>query len=134
MYANLPGYLTFVTLGAIFTVIVGQLLIRSGQVYLEETFDLRLASSINRLIGGLFHLIMLGVLAIISTIEVPVHGSVQALITKLGVMLLVLGAGHGVTMLGLSRLRARRQEQELWNLMDSRGGPPAGTGVVNPPT
>lgn len=135
MYANLPGYLAFVTLGAILILIVGQLLIRSGQVYLEKTFDdPRLATSINRLIGGLFHLVMLGVLAIISTIEVPVHGSVQALITKLGVVLLVLGAGHGVTMLGLSRLRARRQEQELWNSVENRAGPPAGIDVVNRPT
>jgi len=111
---SLAGYLTFVAFGTALTLLVGQLLIRSGQVYLEETFDdERLAASVNRLLAVLFHLIMLGVLAVISTIDVPVSGAAQTVVTKLGVVLLVLGAGHAGTMWGLGRLRTRRTEQRL---------------------
>jgi len=130
MDGNLAGYLVFVALGATLTLLVGQLLVRSGQVYLEQAFDdLRLANSINRLLAVLFHLVMLGVLAIISTIEVPVQGAAQTVVTKLGVVLLVLGAGHGATMLGLSRLRTRRRAQELWGAWPNDQAPAAAPAV-----
>jgi hypothetical protein len=109
------AYLIFVALGATLTLLVGQLLLRSGQVYLEDVFDgdRRLATSVNRLLAVLFHLVMLGVLALISTISVPVDGAAQTVITKLGVVLIVLGGGHAATMWGLGRARARRAEQRL---------------------
>ena len=115
MNGSLVGYLTFVALGTTLTLLVGQLLFRSGQVYLEDVFDgdRRLATSVNRLLGVLFHLVMLGVLALISTISVPVDGVTQTVVTKLGVVLLVLGGGHAATMWGLGRARARRAEQRL---------------------
>lgn len=113
------GYVSFVVSGIALTLAVGQLLLRSGQVYLQETFaDKALATSVNRLLAVLFHLIMLGVLGVISTVEVPVTGTAQTVVTKLGVVLLVLGAGHGATMYGLGRLRDRRREQEMWDRME----------------
>jgi hypothetical protein len=123
---SLTGYLTFVALGATLTLLVGQLLYRSGQVYLEEVFvDRRLATSVNRLLGVLFHLMMLGVLALISTISVPVDGVAQAVVTKLGVVLLVLGGGHAATMWGLGRARTRRTEQRLLDAWPARVPVPA---------
>ncbi|HEY0639092.1 MAG TPA: hypothetical protein VGD67_15685 [Pseudonocardiaceae bacterium] len=114
MDEGLAEYLVFVTLGIGLTVVVGQLLLRGGRVYLEELLaDARLAASVNTLLGVLFHLVVLGVLGVISTIEVPVDGTVQTVITKLGVVLLVLGLAHGVVMLGLARLRTRREERRL---------------------
>jgi uncharacterized membrane protein HdeD (DUF308 family) len=131
--SNLAGYLTFVAVGAALTVVVGRLLIRSGQVYLEEAFgDQRMATSANRLLAVLFHLVMLGVLAIISTVDVPVDGVAQAVVTKLGVVLLVLGAGHGATMLGLSRLRSRRRAQELWGAWPNDRAPEAAAPAAQP--
>ncbi len=111
---NLGAYLVFVVLGIGLTLVVGQLLFHSGRVYLEELFsDVRLASSVNALLAVLFHLVVLGVLGIISTVDVPVDGTVQTVVTKLGVVLLILGVAHGAVMLALGRLRTRRAEQQL---------------------
>lgn len=106
-------YMVFVALGVILVVVVGQLLIRAGQVYLEEVYpDPRVARSVSRLLAVMFHLFGLGILGIISTMDVPVEGSAQTVVTKLGVVLLVLGIVFGLTMFVLSRIRARRQEEE----------------------
>lgn len=114
MDENLAGYVVFVALGIGLTLVVGQLLFHSGRVYLDELFaDSRLASSVNGLLAVLFHLVVLGVLGIISTMDVPVDGAVQTVVTKLGVVLLILGMAHGSVMLVLGRLRTRRAEQQL---------------------
>lgn len=107
------AYLMFVILGVVLVAAVGQLLVRAGRVYLEEVFpDPRVANSVSRLLTVLFYLFALGLLGIISTIDVPVSGDAQTVVTKLGVILLVLGIVFGATMLVLARIRARRQEQE----------------------
>lgn len=114
MGQQLGSYLLVLVLGLVLTVVVGQILLRTGQDYLEEVFgDVRTARSVNRLLGLLFHLVVLGILAIISTVDMPVDGELQTVVTKLGVILLVLGAAHGGTMLVLARIRARRREQDL---------------------
>jgi hypothetical protein len=111
---NTSAYVTFLIIGIGLTLLVGQLLVRSGRPYLEEVFnDNKVAASVTRLLTVLFHLLVLGVLALISTIDVPVEGAVQAVVTKLGVVLLVLGIAQGGTMLVLSKLRERRMAQEL---------------------
>jgi len=111
---NTNAYLAFLILGIALTLLVGQLLIRSGRPYLEEVFgDSKVAGSVTRLLAVLFHLLVLGVLALISTVDVPVEGSVQAVVTKLGVVLLVLGLAQGATMVLLAKLRERRLAQEL---------------------
>jgi hypothetical protein len=107
------GYLAFVVLGALLVIAVGQMLIRSGEVYLEEVFpDPRVAKSVSKLLAVLFYLFALGVLGITSTVDVPVEGTAQIVVTKLGVVLLCLGIVFGITMLVLSRIRDRREEQE----------------------
>lgn len=96
-------YVLVLILGIVLTVAVGQILIRTGQAFLDEVFnDPNTARSVNRLLAVLFHLVVLGVLALISTIEVPVEGVLQTVVTKLGVVLLVLGAAHGSTMIVLA--------------------------------
>ncbi|HET8642650.1 MAG TPA: hypothetical protein VFM37_11975 [Pseudonocardiaceae bacterium] len=111
---NTNAYLAFLILGTGLTLLVGQLLIRSGRPYLEEVFgDSKVAGSVTRLLAVLFHLFVLGVLLLISTVDVPVEGALQAVITKLGVVLLILGVAQGGTMLVLSKLRERRLAQEL---------------------
>jgi len=113
MDSNTDTYLVFVMLGVILVAVVGQLLVRAGQVYLAEVFpDPRVASSVSRLLAVLFYLFALGLLGIISTLDVPVTGAAQTVVTKLGVVLVVLGIVYAVTMVVLSRIRARQQEQE----------------------
>ncbi|MGH3903968.1 MAG: hypothetical protein ACRDTE_07255 [Pseudonocardiaceae bacterium] len=104
-------YVTVVVLGMMLTVLVGVILYRNGTPFLAEVLgDRDRATGINRLLLVLFLLVMLGVLALISVIEIPwVEGAIQIVLTKLGVVLLVLGAAHGATMLVLSRIRIRRR-------------------------
>jgi len=107
------SYLMFVVLGVVLVALVGQLLIRAGEVYLEEVFpDPRVAGSVSKLLTVMFYLFALGVLGIISTMDVPVEGAAQTVVTKLGVVLLVLGIVYAATMFVLSRVRAGRREEE----------------------
>ncbi|MGH3921462.1 MAG: hypothetical protein ACRDTT_01060 [Pseudonocardiaceae bacterium] len=108
-------YVTVVVLGTMLTVLVGVILYRNGEPFLTEVFgDREKATGVNRLLVVLFHLVVLGVLALISVLEVPwVQDETQIVLTKLGVVLLVLGAAHGITMLVLSRMRIRRRPPRL---------------------
>lgn len=117
----LGSYVLLLVLGTAVTVLVGQILIRTGEGFLEEVFESqRTARSINRLLAVLFHLVVLGLLALISTVDTPGEGPLQTLVTKLGVVLLVLGAAHGGTMLLLARIRSKRREQELADEMSAQ--------------
>ena len=131
---SLNAYFAFLILGTGLTLLVGQLLIRGGRPYLQEVFaDRKVADSVTKLLAVLFHLLVLGVLALISTVDVPVEGTVQAVVTKLGVVLLVLGIAQGGTMLVLSKLRERRLAQELMLGGNPLGGPPSATSTPNDP-
>ncbi|HEY0639450.1 MAG TPA: hypothetical protein VGD67_17525 [Pseudonocardiaceae bacterium] len=113
MDISTEGYLMFVVLGTVLVIVVGQLLTRAGRVYLEEAFpDRRTAGSVSILLTVMFYLFALGILGVISTMDVPVTGQAQIVVTKLGVVMLVLGVVFGATMLALSRIRARREEEE----------------------
>lgn len=105
-------YLTVLVLGIAAALVVGQVLLRTGQAMLEDAFtDRRTAKSVNRMLAVLFHLGALGVLAVISTVDVPVTGAVQTVVTKLGIVLLILGGAHGLLILTMSRIRNRGREQ-----------------------
>jgi hypothetical protein len=108
-------YLVIVALGFIATVIVGFILRRSGRAFLRDVFDSEeVADSTTTLLGVLFHLVALGFLALISTWD-PIAGlqPIQAIITKLGGVLLMLGILHGLTLLVLARVRNRRRAQGI---------------------
>ena len=113
--ADTGTYLTIVVIGAVLTLIVGQILIRSGHGFLADVFDDGdVASSVTRLLAVLFHLVALGFLALVSTFDpIPVQGTIQMIITKLGGVLLVLGVLHGLTLVLLSRIRSRRRAQGM---------------------
>lgn len=113
MSDGLGTYVVVLVLGIGSALLVGQVLLRTGQALLEEAFEKRVANSVNRLLSVLFHLGALGVLALISTVDVPVTGAVQTVVTKLGVVLLVLGLAHGLLILMLTRLRNRSREQRV---------------------
>lgn len=113
------AYALVLGLGVVCALIVGQVLLRTGRTILEEAFgDRRVANSLNQLLAVLFHLGALGVLAVISTIDVPVTGTVQTVVTKLGIVLLILGVAHGLLVLLLSRFRARARERETLDRMN----------------
>ncbi|HEY2763236.1 MAG TPA: hypothetical protein VGJ13_04370 [Pseudonocardiaceae bacterium] len=117
MNDGLGTYVVVLVLGIGSALLVGQVLLRTGQAILEEAFEQRVANSVNRLLCVLFHLGALGVLALISTVDVPVTGAVQTVVTKFGIVLLLLGLAHGLLILMLTRLRNRSREQ---GVLDSR--------------
>jgi sensor histidine kinase YesM len=117
-----PTYLFIVVVGAILTLVVGQILMRSGYGFLRDVFeDDEVATSTTRLLGVLFHLVALGFLALISTYRpFDVQGTVQIVITQLGGVMLLLGLLHGLTLLLLARIRSRRRSQTLETEMSSQ--------------
>lgn len=118
MDTSTGGYLAFVVLGIGLVVGVGSTLTRGGRTYLREVFpDQRAADSVSRLLTVMFYLFALGILGVISTMSVPVDGVAQTVVTKLGVVLLILGLVFGATMLVLSRIRAQREESEKGDIL-----------------
>ena len=124
------SYLTLVVIGILITVGVGQILLRSGQPFLDDVFQNKeSAHSINRLLVVLFHLLTLGVLGMISVIDVPADaGTAQTVVFKIGVVLLLVGIAYGVSMLVLLRIRERRRQQAMsaeidQKLAEQRRGP-----------
>jgi hypothetical protein len=96
------------------TFLVGRLLVRAGEPFLLEVFhDRKVTRSVNLLLSVLFHLITLGVLAIISVADISGDNALQTFIVKLGVVLLVLGLAYGISMLVLVRVRERRRAAEI---------------------
>jgi predicted permease len=115
-------YLFIVVVGAIITLVVGQILMRSGIGFLRDVFDSEeTAVSTNRLLGVLFHLVALGFLALISTYRpFDVQGTVQIVITQLGGVMLLLGVLHGLTLLLRARVRSRRRSESIESEMSSQ--------------
>jgi protein-S-isoprenylcysteine O-methyltransferase Ste14 len=107
------SYLTFLLFGIVLVVIDGQILYRSGVRYLESAYPRESARSVMQLVAVLFHLVVLGVLALISMMTVDTALPIRDLVVKLGVVLLTLGAAHGVTMAIVAGLRARRRDEQL---------------------
>ena len=56
---------------------------------------------------------MLGLVALISTVDLPVDGELQKLVTKLGIVLLLLAVAHAVTMMVLARYRGQERQEHL---------------------
>ncbi|RZT89182.1 hypothetical protein EV383_6141 [Pseudonocardia sediminis] len=114
------GYIALIIVGIVITVGVGQILYRSGEPFLEEVFQNKdTARSLNRLLVLLFHLLTLGVLAMISIVDIPSGTSgLQAIVFKTGVVLLIVGIAYGVSMLVLLRVRERRRQAALSDAID----------------
>ena len=105
-------YIVLLVVSVILTFVVGQLLIKAGEPFLAEVFrDKAVTRSVNLLLSVLFYLITLGVLAIISIVDIGElqDQPLQSFVLRLGIVLLVLGIAYGVSMLVLIRVRERRK-------------------------
>jgi hypothetical protein len=105
MDASLISYLALLIIGTAVTLVVAAILRRSGQSLLEAVYPAQRAAGVAGLVSVGFLLFSLGVLALISTVSLPVTGEVQTLVSKLGVILLVLSAAYGLALLALGRIR-----------------------------
>jgi FtsH-binding integral membrane protein len=116
------------------TFLVGRLLVRAGGPFLLEVFhDQKVTRSVNLLLSVLFHLVTLGVLAIISVVDIDTGSTLQTFVAKLGVVLLVLGIAYGISMLVLIRVRERRRAAEISEQVQERlADRGIGTGPAQP--
>lgn len=107
-------FLVVLFVGIALTLVVGQILMRSGEPFLQDVFEKReTATSVARLLTVLFHLIVLGVIALVTTIDLTLEEPVQTVVARLGLVLLVLGVAYAIALVVLARLRARRRMQML---------------------
>lgn len=127
---DVGGYVAFLLVGAALILIDGQLIARSGRGYLQQkTNEGGAGRSMIKMVAALFYLVMLGLLALISLIDVDTGLPVRDLVVKLGVLLLVLAAVHGLTIAILLRMKDRRlQEQMTEGIAESRTVQPINDG------
>ena len=111
------SYVTFLVLGIVLVVVDGQLIYHSGKGYLRRAYDEEQAGAMMRLTAVLFHLVVLGLLALVSIVDVETGDPVKNVVVKLGVVLLLLALAHGVTMAILARIRDRQMQQQLADQM-----------------
>lgn len=119
------SYVTFLLIGILLVLIDGQILYRGGLGYLQKVYQADNARSVMQLVTVLFHLVVLGLLALISTLDVATGMPIRDLVVKWGVVLLGLAAAHGLTMAILVGMRSRRREERL---EDEMAGDQTGTG------
>ena len=118
-------YLIYLTISVAITIWVARTLFRNGHVFLVDCFrgNERLADSVNHLLVVGFYLINIGFITLYLKLgmTIPnVAGVFEALSTKLGVVLLVLGGMHFFNIYVFTRMRKRA-------LLDSAPPPVAPT-------
>lgn len=107
------AYLVFLLIGVLLVVADGQVIYRSGKRYLEGSYgDPAAGASMARMVTVLFHLAVLGLLALLSTINIG-GSSIQGVVGRLGVMLLVLAIAHALTIGILSRIRDAQVDETI---------------------
>src|SRR5512139_2893078 len=100
------SYVTFLIIGVVLVLIDGQIVYRSGRTFLTEAYrEPEAARSIVQLVAVLFHLVVLGLLALLSVIDINTGSPVRDVVVNVGVTLLVLAAAHAATMSSLSTIR-----------------------------
>ncbi|MGH3815869.1 MAG: hypothetical protein ACRDUV_26050 [Pseudonocardiaceae bacterium] len=110
---DVNGYVTFLILGVVLVVADGQLIARSGREYLRGVYQPEAGRSMLRLVTAMFHFVVLGLLALISLINVNTGLPIRDVVVKLGVLLLVLAVVHGVTITILMKIRDRRLQEQI---------------------
>jgi len=110
-------YLIYLAASLTATVYVGRTLYRHGRVFLIDAMrgNVLLADSVNRLLLVGFYLINLGYVTVAlryGTKPASAVEGIETFSTKIGVVLLVLGAMHFFNVFVLSRVRRRGQRTE----------------------
>lgn len=117
---NDSDYVMLLILGTAIVMLDGQILYHSGKRYLGGTGGDVSTTSMTRLVVVLFHLVALGILALISTIDIGGVG-LQAIVMRLGVVLLVVAIFHGAALAVLTRMRESRQVESHQQRLQARG-------------
>lgn len=107
------NYMVLLLLGTLIVVIDGQLLYHNGKRYLADAGGgtNESGASMARLISVLFHLLALGILALISVVDIGGTGT-QAIVARLGIALLIVAIFHAIALGVLARFRQSQQAEE----------------------
>jgi hypothetical protein len=132
MDLRLIDYVVYLSASAALTIWVGNTLYRNGRVFLVSVFkETGLADSVNHLLVVGFYLVNLGAAAIlINAGGAPASFAdmIQETVTRIGVVLLVLGAMHFFNMFVLHLLRRPLHQRAVTS------PPPYQPGAqINPP-
>src|SRR5580698_5551125 len=105
-------YFTYLAISIGITVWVARTLHQNGRVFLLDAFhgNAELADSVNHLLVVGFYLINIGYIALALSTRQPLatlREAIELESTKIGVVLLILGAMHFFNMLVLARMRQR---------------------------
>ncbi|MEU4252605.1 hypothetical protein AB0F15_34890 [Amycolatopsis sp. NPDC026612] len=107
------AYLSFLAIGVALVLVDGQIIYRSGRRYLENSYgDPAAGASMTRLVTVLFHLATLGVLALISTIDMG-GSDLPGVVGRIGVLLLILALAHAITLGVLARIRGEQEVEAV---------------------
>jgi hypothetical protein len=106
------SYVAYLFISIALTVWVARTLVKNGRIFLVDSFlgNESLADSVNHLLAVGFYLVNVGYVALaLKYGEKPVDlaQSIETLSTKVGLVLLVLGAMHFFNLYVFSRLRRR---------------------------
>lgn len=110
-------YIIYLLIGVPLTVWVGQTLHRNGRIFLLEAFHGKedMADSVNHLLLVGFYLINVGYVLLglpLGTKPVTTQEAFEFLATKLGLVLLVLGAMHFFNMFNFDKMRKKARHSE----------------------
>jgi hypothetical protein len=106
--------LLILLVGVVIVVIDGQLIYRGALGYLTEVYEEpRQARQVAGMVTVLFHLIMLGLVALVTSIGLSLDAGIRSVLARVGVMLVLTALGHGVTMAVLSRLRQQQLATQI---------------------
>jgi len=108
------SYVAFLVIGTVAVLIDGQIIYRNGRRFLQQATPNAPAESLTKLVSVLFHLGTLGVLALISVIDVGAY-DIQGIVARLGIILIVIGIAHWIAVSALSRIRDREEFEEYTN-------------------
>ncbi|WP_253888195.1 hypothetical protein [Actinokineospora diospyrosa] len=107
-------YVLFLVLGIALVLVDGQIIYRSGLRYLADSYgEAESARSMARLVSVLFHFSVLGVLLLISAIDIGGGSQLEAMVRRLGVVLLLLAGAHFLAIRMLTRMRDRLDAENL---------------------
>jgi len=104
-------YAVYLLLSIALTVWVARTLFKSGRVFLVDVFrgDEAIADSVNQLLVVGFYLINLGYISLMLKISDPVTDArqgIEALVAKMGLVLLMLGGMHFFNLFLFSKIRS----------------------------
>jgi hypothetical protein len=100
--------------GVVIVIVDGQLILRGAPGYLAEVYQTpKEARQVSGMVAVLFHLIMLGVVALVTSIWISPDAGIRSVLARVGIILVLTAIGHGITMAVLSRLRQQQLDTQI---------------------